>query len=96
MNCSLCANAVPALRPKTAIASAVDQQNAATREIAGNVAQAATGTSEVTENILGVTQTANEAGSAASKLLQASNGLSSQSEALKIEVDGFVGSIQAA
>jgi methyl-accepting chemotaxis protein len=79
-----------------AIASAVDQQNAATREIAGNVAQAATGTSEVTENILGVTQTANEAGSAASKLLQASNGLSSQSEALKIEVDGFVGSIQAA
>jgi methyl-accepting chemotaxis protein len=79
-----------------AIASAVDQQNAATREIAGNVAQAATGTSDVTGNILGVTEAANEAGAAASKLMQASNGLSSQSQALKIEVEGFVGSIRAA
>ena len=79
-----------------AIASAVDQQNGATREIAGNVQQAATGTTEVRDNILGVTKAADEAGAAASKLLEASCGLSSQSEQLKVEVDGFLGSIQAA
>ena len=79
-----------------AIASAVDQQNGATREIAGSVQQAATGTGDVKENIQGVTQAANQTGLAASKLLQASNGLSSQSEKLKIEVDSFLGSIRAA
>jgi methyl-accepting chemotaxis protein len=79
-----------------AIASAVDQQSGATREIAGNVQQAATGTSEVTDNILGVKEAANQTGVAASKLLAASTGLSSQSEQLKIEVNGFLGSIRAA
>jgi methyl-accepting chemotaxis protein len=79
-----------------AIASAVDQQNGATREIAGSVQQAAIGTGDVKENIQGVTQAANQTGLAASKLLQASNGLSSQSEKLKIEVDSFLGSIRAA
>ena len=79
-----------------AIASAVDQQSGATREIAGNVQQAATGTGEVTDNIVGVKEAANEAGIAASKLLAASTGLSSQSEQLKVEVDSFLGSIRAA
>ncbi len=79
-----------------AIASAVDQQNGATREIAGNVQQAAAGTSDVKENILGVKQAANDAGVAASKLLEASTGLSSQSDQLKVEVDSFLGSIRAA
>jgi methyl-accepting chemotaxis protein len=79
-----------------AIASAVDQQNGATREIAGNVQQAASGTLEVKENILGVEKAASEAGVAASKLLAASTGLSSQSEHLKAEVNGFLGSIRAA
>jgi methyl-accepting chemotaxis protein len=79
-----------------AIASAVDQQNGATREIAGNVQQAASGTHEVKENILGVERAASDAGVAASKLLAASTGLSSQSEQLKTEVNGFLGSIRAA
>ena len=48
------------------------------------------------ENILSVEQAANEAGVAASKLLAASTGLSSQSEQLKAEVNGFLGSIRAA
>jgi methyl-accepting chemotaxis protein len=78
------------------IASAVDQQNGATREISGNIQQAATYTGNVNENILDVTQAANDAGVAASKLLKASTGLSSQSEQLKIEVNSFLGSIRAA
>jgi methyl-accepting chemotaxis protein len=78
------------------IAAAVDQQGAATREIAGNVQQAADGTRDVNDNILSVTRASNEAGIAASKLLDAANGLSSQSERLKFEVDGFLGSLRAA
>jgi methyl-accepting chemotaxis protein len=79
-----------------AIATAVDQQNAATQEIAGNIQQAAAGSSDVNENILGVTRTANEAGAAASGLLKASNGLSAQSDRLKNEVNDFLASIRAA
>jgi methyl-accepting chemotaxis protein len=79
-----------------AIAAAVEQQGAATSEIAGNVQQAASGTSEVSANIAGVAQTSSEAGVAASRLLDAANGLSSQSTMLKSEVDQFLGSVRAA
>ena len=79
-----------------AIATAVDQQGAATREISGNVQQAAEGTREVNDNIVSVTQASDEAGMAASRLLDAANGLSSQSERLKSEVDHFLGSLRAA
>jgi len=79
-----------------AIAAAVDQQGAATREIAGNVQQAASGTKEVNENIMSVTQASDEAGRAASKMLDAASGLSSQSERLKSEVESFLGSLHAA
>jgi methyl-accepting chemotaxis protein len=78
------------------IASAVDQQGAATREITGNVQQAADGTRDVNDNILGVTRASDEAGVAAARLLDAANGLSSQSGRLKSEVDSFLGSLHAA
>jgi methyl-accepting chemotaxis protein len=78
------------------IAAAVDQQGAATREIAGNVQQAANGTKDVNDNILSVSQASDEAGRAASKMLDAANGLSSQSERLKSEVQSFLGSLHAA
>jgi methyl-accepting chemotaxis protein len=78
------------------IATAVDQQGLATREISGNVQQAADGTRNVNNSILSVSRTSEEAGEAASKLLEAANGLSSQSERLKTEVGGFLGSLHAA
>ena len=68
----------------------------ATREIAGNVQQAADGTREVNDNILSVTQASDEAGMAASSLLDAASGLSSQSEQLKSEVESFLRSLRAA
>ena len=79
-----------------AIAAAVEQQGAATSEISGNVQQAADGTRDVSENITGVARASGEAGAAASKLLNAANGLSSQSEQLRGAVDSFLGSIRAA
>ena len=78
------------------IAGAVDQQGQATREIAGNVQQAANGTREVNGNIQNVTRASDEAGAAASRLLDAANGLSSQSDRLKAEVGGFIASLNAA
>jgi len=79
-----------------AIANAVDQQGVATRDIAGNVQQAANGTRDVNDKLLSVTRTSSEAGKAAASLLDAANGLSLQSEQLKSEVDGFLGSLHAA
>jgi methyl-accepting chemotaxis protein len=83
-------------RISSEIAGAVDQQGLATREIAGNVQQAASGTREVSSNIQNVTRASDEAGAAASRLLDAANGLSSQSDRLKIEVGGFIKSLVAA
>jgi methyl-accepting chemotaxis protein len=78
------------------ISTAVDQQGAATREIAGNVQQAATGTREVSDNIQSVTRASDEASVATGRLLDAANGLSSQSGRLKSEVDQFLGSLRVA
>ncbi len=78
------------------IAAAVDQQGAATREIAGNVLQAADGTREVSDNIHSVNHASSEAGVATGRLLEAANGLSSQSERLKSEVGQFLGSLRVA
>ena len=78
------------------IATAVEQQGLATREISGNVQQAANGTRNVNNSILSVSRTSEEAGAAASRLLDAANGLSAQSERLKAEVGSFLGSLNAA
>src|SRR5215475_1963982 len=78
------------------ISTAVDQQGLATREIAGNVQQAADGTREVNSNIVSVSQASEQAGQAAAKMLEATSSLSTQSERLKAEVKGFLGSLLAA
>jgi methyl-accepting chemotaxis protein len=72
------------------IASAVEEQSAATKDISGNAQQAARGTDEVTRNIAGVSQAASDAGHAASQVLNASSDLSRQSETLRHEVANFI------
>ncbi len=78
-----------------AIASAVEEQGAATQEIARNVQQAAAGTNEVSSNITGVTKAATDTGAAAGQVLSASGELSRQSEALGEKVDAFISRIRA-
>ena len=80
----------------TTIASAVEEQGAATQEIARNVQQAAAGTSEVSSNITGVTQAAGETGAAASQVLSSSGELGRQSTLLRSEVDRFLQQVRAA
>ena len=80
----------------TVIASAVEEQGAATQEIARNVQQAAAGTSEVTSNITGVTQAASQTGAASAQVLATAGELAKQAELLRAEVDGFLNNIRAA
>jgi methyl-accepting chemotaxis protein len=80
----------------TAIASAVEEQGAATREIARNVQEASAGTSEVSSNIIRVTQTAKETGETARVMQESSGALVQQSAMLRGEVDGFLTRVRAA
>jgi len=80
----------------TAIAAAVEQQGAATREIARNIQHAATGTSEVSSNIVGVSQASAYAGEEANNVLAASGALRREADMLRDEIDAFLSSIRAA
>jgi methyl-accepting chemotaxis protein len=80
----------------SAIASAIEEQGSATKEIARNVQQAAQGTQEVTSNISGVQQAADNTGAAASQVLGAAEQLSRQSNDLASQVDRFLADVRAA
>jgi methyl-accepting chemotaxis protein len=79
----------------TTIASAVEEQNAATQEISRNVQQAATGTMQVASHITDVSCSANETGSASSQVLVSAQSLSKESSHLKQEVKRFLATIRA-
>jgi methyl-accepting chemotaxis protein len=78
------------------IASAVEEQGAATQEISRNVQQAAHGTMQVSSNIADVQRGASETGSASSQVLSAAQSLSSDSTRLKVEVGKFLNAVRAA
>ncbi|CCE04885.1 putative methyl-accepting chemotaxis receptor/sensory transducer [Bradyrhizobium sp. STM 3843] len=78
------------------IAAAVEEQNAATKEISRNVQQAAHGTQQVSVNITDVQRGATETGSASTQVLEAAQGLSTDSNRLKREVSRFLQSVRAA
>lgn len=80
----------------SAIATAVEQQGAATREIARNIQHAAGGTSEVSSNIVGVSDASTQAGTAANDVLDASGELRRETDILRGEIDTFLSSIRAA
>jgi methyl-accepting chemotaxis protein len=78
------------------IASAVEEQIAATGEISRNVQEAANGTQEVTQNITGVSEGAQQTGAASGQLLSAVKSLSAQAETLQVKVDSFLDEVRAA
>jgi len=80
----------------TTIASAVEEQGAATQEIARNVQQAANASQSVAKNLSGMTRAATDTGAAAHQVLASSQELSRQSEALRIRVETFLNGIKAA
>jgi methyl-accepting chemotaxis protein len=80
----------------TAIAAAVEQQSAATRDISQNIQEVSRGTSEVSANVGSVNAAANETGAAATEVLTAADDLSHQSEKLRTDVSTFLDLIRAA
>ncbi len=79
-----------------AIASAVEEQGAASSEIARNTQRAAAGTTDVTSNISGVSTAAEMTGAASTQLMTLSDRLNEQSASLQKEVGDFVKSLNAA
>lgn len=80
----------------TAIAGAVEQQGAATQEIARAVQQAASGTNEVNGNIAVVSQSVGHTGAQADMVLRAATRLSEQSATLKAEASRFLTAVREA
>jgi methyl-accepting chemotaxis protein len=80
----------------SAIASAVEEQGAATQEISRNVQQAAQGTQQVSSNVIDVQRGATETGSASSQVLSSAQQLSRESNRLRFEVGKFLDTVRAA
>jgi methyl-accepting chemotaxis protein len=78
------------------ISAAVEQQQAATQDIAKSIAQATHGTEEVTNNILQVQQAAASTGNAAGRVLTSAGELTRCSDELTREVESFLAGIRAA
>ena len=79
----------------TTIAAAVEEQEATTREIAGNVDGAARGTEAVSTVIAEVSGAATEAGLEASSVAEAAAALARQSASLESQVGTFLAHIRA-
>ncbi len=74
----------------TAIASAVEEQSAATQEIARNIEEAARGTQQVSDTIAGVTASVQQTGQASGTVLGAARELAAESTKLRRIVQDFV------
>jgi methyl-accepting chemotaxis protein len=79
----------------SAIAAAVEEQGAATQEIARNVAQAAQSGASLVDNITSVSAAADNTNGAVNEVMGAANGLSQQAERLTSEVTKFQANIRA-
>ncbi len=79
-----------------AVATAVEQQGAATQEIAHNVQEASSNSRQVANNIAGVQSSAQVSSSASIQMLVSVRDLSKQAADLRSEVDRFLHSVRAA
>jgi methyl-accepting chemotaxis protein len=80
----------------SAIAAAIEEQGAATREISQNVQMAARGTEELSHNVGEVTGAIRSTSGAAENVLAASGKLAAHASDLKSEVDRFLSDVAAA
>ncbi|WP_018387938.1 methyl-accepting chemotaxis protein [Ancylobacter sp. FA202] len=80
----------------SAIATSIDEQGAATGEIAQNVHQAAQGTQEVSSSISTVSVAAADTGRVSAEIVRSAADLSSQATRLRTQFDTFIERIRAA
>lgn len=79
-----------------AIAAAMEEQGATTRDVSRNVLEAAEGSRSVSQGIVGVSTASRESQGAVQTVTVAAQGLSSQSAAMREEVERFLAHIRAA
>jgi methyl-accepting chemotaxis protein len=79
-----------------AIAAAVEQQGAATREIAAGIQRTAGGTAAVTREITEVTRAVDGMGGATGEMLGAIRQVTGESATLRAEIDAFLAEMRAA
>ncbi len=80
----------------TAIAAAVEEQGATTREIARSAAQVAQATGTVAQKIEGIRSAADLTGASASAVLEASGALAGDAQTLRARADNFLRAVRAA
>ena len=80
----------------TVIAGATEEQGTVSQEIARNVAEAATGTGEVSKNVMGVKEASDITDDEAEHVLQFAQELAQQSEQLRGQVDKLLTTMRAA
>ncbi|BDG70958.1 methyl-accepting chemotaxis protein [Roseomonas fluvialis] len=80
----------------TAIAAAVEEQGATTREIARSAAQVAQATGTVAQKIEGIRSAAESTGGSASGVLEASGALAGDAETLRSRAENFLRAVRAA
>ncbi len=80
----------------TSIAAAMEQQGAATQEIARNIQDAARGTTEVSSNLAGLNQSVAQTGTASVQMLGAAAELGQQAEQLHARVGAFLAEVRCA
>jgi methyl-accepting chemotaxis protein len=78
------------------IATTVEQQGAATQEIARNALEAAGGAKEVASSIAQVTRGAVDTGAKATQVHGSAGALLSESQRLSVEVDRFMATVRVA
>lgn len=79
-----------------AIASAIEQQGAATSEISHNVQQAATGAKTASQNMAGLSASVSETTQSVAQVEHASATVASQADQLRNAVDNFLKDVTAA
>ena len=78
----------------TSISCAVDQQSAATQEIARNIQDASSGTATMSRSIDGVTEAARETRDIAGEVLDAAGHVRGRTEAMLKIISGFIGDVR--
>jgi methyl-accepting chemotaxis protein len=78
------------------IAAAVEEQGAATKEIARNMQEAARLSTQVASNVTDVNKGAGETGSASTQVFASAQSLSKESGQLRLEVDKFLTAMRTA
>jgi methyl-accepting chemotaxis protein len=79
-----------------ALTSAIEEQSAATRQIAVNSTEAEERTSQVLASITEVDKDASETGTASARVLASARSLSGDSSALKVKVEKFLATVRSA